>query len=151
MAGKNRGYSYPKEKSSTVLFQKAFEREWCGAAKGVNKIMKSLSQTQYNLLLFTVVALWGSLYVGNRVILGYMPVLWLLFFRFLISAAVLIPITIKRGFLQPQRADWPRFLLVGGVGYFASNSLLTLCTRLTNASLASLLNSLSPVFMLVFA
>ena len=32
--------------------------------------MKSLSQTQYNLLLFMVVALWGSLYVGNRVILG---------------------------------------------------------------------------------
>ena len=117
----------------------------------VYKIMKSLSQTQYNLLLFTVVALWGSLYVGNRVILGYMPVLWLLFFRFAISAAVLIPITIQRGFLQPQRADWPRFLLVGGVGYFASNALLTLCTRLTNASLASLLNSLSPVFMLVFA
>ena len=105
----------------------------------VYKIMKYLSQTQYNLLLFMVVALWGSLYVGNRVILGYMPVLWLLFFRFAISAAVLIPITIKRGFLQPQRADWPRFLLVGGMGYFASNALLTLCTRL------------SPVFMLVFA
>lgn len=82
----------------------------------VYKIMKSLSQTQYNLLLFMVVALWGSLYVGNRVILGYMPVLWLLFFRFAISAAVLIPITIQRGFLQPQRADWPRFLLVGGPG-----------------------------------
>ena len=64
----------------------------------VYKIMKSLSQTQYNLLLFTVVALWGSLYVDNRVILGYMPVLWLLFFRFAISAAVLIPITIQRGF-----------------------------------------------------
>lgn len=112
---------------------------------------KSLSQTQYNMLLFIVVALWGSLYVGNRVILEYMPVLWLLFFRFAISAAVLIPVTVRRGLLQPQRADWPRFLLVGGVGYFASNGLLTLCTRLTNASLSSLLNSMNPIFMLIFA
>ena len=87
---------------------------------------KSLNQTQYNMLLFVVVALWGSLYVGNRVILEYMQVLWLLFFRFAISAAVLIPVTIRRGLLQPQRADWPQFLLVGGVGYFASNGLLTL-------------------------
>ena len=112
---------------------------------------KSLNQTQYNMLLFVVVALWGSLYVGNRVILEYMPVLWLLFFRFAISAAVLIPVTIRRRLLQPQRADWPQFLLVGGVGYFASNGLLTLCTRLTNASLSSLLNSMNPIFMLIFA
>ena len=113
--------------------------------------MKSLNQTQYNILLFIVVALWGSLYVGNRVILGYMPVLWLLFFRFAISAAVLIPVTIKRGLLQPQKQDWGRFLLVGAVGYYASNALLTLCTSLTNASLSSLLNSMNPIFMLVFA
>ncbi len=113
--------------------------------------MKSLNQTQYNILLFIIVALWGSLYVGNRVILGYMPVLWLLFFRFAISAAVLIPVTIKRGLLQPQKQDWGRFLLVGAVGYYASNALLTLCTSLTNASLSSLLNSMNPIFMLVFA
>ncbi len=113
--------------------------------------MKSLNQTQYNILLFIVVALWGSLYVGNRVVLEYMPVLWLLFFRFALSAAILIPVTRKMGLLQPQKKDWGHFLVVGAVGYFAANGLLTLCTRLTNASLSSLLNSMSPVFMLIFA
>ncbi len=113
--------------------------------------MKSLNQTQYNILLFIVVALWGSLYVGNRVVLEYMPVLWLLFFRFALSAAILIPVTRKMGLMQPQKKDWGHFLVVGAVGYFAANGLLTLCTRLTNASLSSLLNSMSPVFMLIFA
>lgn len=113
--------------------------------------MKPLKQSQYNFLLFMVVALWGSLYVGNRIVLEYMPVLWLLFFRFIISAAILIPVTRVLGLLQPQKQDIGSFLLVGGVGYFASNGLLTLCTRLTNASLSSLLNSMSPIFMLVFA
>ena len=130
MAGKMGGYSYSKEKAAPGYSKSRLGGDSAVPSK-VYKIMKSLSQTQYNLLLFVVVALWGSLYVGNRVILGYMPVLWLLFFRFAISAAVLIPITIQRGLLQPQRADWPRFLLVGGVGYFASNALLTLCTPLT--------------------
>lgn len=110
-----------------------------------------LKQYQFNLLLFLIVALWGSLYVGNRVILNYMPVFCLLGARMLLSAAVLIPATAKMGLQQPQKEDWLSFLFVGLVGYFGSNGLLTISTRLTNASLSSLLNSMNPLFILVFA
>ena len=110
-----------------------------------------LKQYQFDLLLFLIVALWGSLYVGNRVILNYMPVFCLIACRMLLSAAVLVPATIRMGYLQPSRKDWPRFALVGFIGYFGSNGLLTISTRLTNASLSSLLNSTNPIFMLVFA
>ena len=110
-----------------------------------------LKQYQYDLLLFLIVALWGSLYVGNRVILNYMPVFCLIACRMLLSAAVLVPVTIRMGYLQPRREDWLRFALVGFIGYFGSNGLLTISTRLTNASLSSLLNSTNPIFMLVFA
>lgn len=110
-----------------------------------------LKQYQFDLLLFLIVALWGSLYVGNRVLLNYIPVFCLLGARMLLSAAVLIPVTIKMGLLQPLREDWKSFLFVGLVGYFGSNGLLTISTRLTNASLSSLLNSMNPIFILVFA
>lgn len=110
-----------------------------------------LKQYQFNLLLFLIVALWGSLYVGNRVILNYMPVFCLLICRMFLSAAVLVPATVKMGLLQPEREDWKRFVFVGLIGYFGSNGLLTISTRLTNASLSSLLNSTNPIFMLGFA
>lgn len=109
------------------------------------------SHGRYTLLLLTVMTLWGSLYISNRVLLAAMPVLMVMFFRFFTGGCILL-ITARILRLEfIRREDLPLMLVVGFLGYFLSNGLLTLCTALTSASLSSLLNSMNPLFIVFFA
>ena len=112
---------------------------------------KGGSHGRYTLLLLTVMTLWGSLYISNRVLLAAMPVLLVMFFRFFTGGVVLL---LAARFLRLEflrREDLPLMLVVGLLGYFLSNGLLTVCTALTSASLSSLLNSMNPLFIVFFA
>ena len=109
------------------------------------------SHGRNTLLLLTVMTLWGSLYISNRVLLAAMPVLMVMFFRFFTGGVLLLLAAriLKLEFIR--REDLPLMIVIGFFGYFVSNGLLTVCTALTSASLSSLLNSMNPLFIVFFA
>ncbi len=105
----------------------------------------------YTVLLLIVMTFWGSLYISNRVLLAAMPVLVVLFFRFFFGGLVLLAVSKALHLEMIHREDLPLMLFLGLIGYFLSNALLTVCTKLTSASLSSLLNSMNPLFIMLFA
>ena len=105
----------------------------------------------YTFLLLVVMTFWGSLYISNRVLLAAMPVMVVLLFRFFVGGAALLAVSKALHLEMIHKEDMPLMLFLGLVGYFLSNSLLTVCTKLTSASLSSLLNSMNPLFIMLFA
>ncbi len=108
-------------------------------------------------LLVLVMVLWGSLYVANKFIMAIIPNFTLLFLRYLLAAVCL---TIVRCFRDPgkaakpikiARADYKYILLLGLGGYAVSVGMQQLGTKLSGASLASLINSTNPIFIVAFA
>lgn len=94
---------------------------------------------------------WGSYYVVSKFVLGKVPVLTILFLRYLIAGSILLFILKRRGFQKIEREDYKYILLIGFVGYFLSSGAQLFGAKLANASLASLINSMNPVFTMVFA
>jgi drug/metabolite transporter (DMT)-like permease len=112
--------------------------------------MNSSSSTTRILTALTVM-IWGSLYVVSRQVLAYMPALLLLFFRFAISAVILLTVTRFRKCRPIERGDRKLVFFVGFCGYFLSNGALMLGIQYSNASFSSLVNSMNPVFITLFA
>lgn len=104
----------------------------------------------YLYLLITFCA-WGSLYVVSKFVLGKVPVLTILFLRFFLAGIVLLFIVKHRKLKKIERKDYKYIILIGFAGYFVSTGAQLLGTKLSNASLASLINSLNPVAITVFA
>lgn len=106
--------------------------------------------TYFFLVLTT--SLWGSLYVVTKVALVELPPVTLLFWRYLFASVTLfvVVLTTKRK-LRVDRNDVLPILFVGGVGSFLGVGLQVWGTKYGGASLASLVNSLNPVFISLFA
>lgn len=118
----------------------------------MNKIKLPVgSHGLYTALLLLTMTLWGSMYVSSRVLLDAMPVMMVLFFRFFVGGAALLLASRLMGLEMIHKKDLPLMLFLGLVGYFLTNILLTICTKLTSASLSSLLNSINPLFIMLFA
>lgn len=100
--------------------------------------------------LITTFVLWGSLYVVSKYVLGKLPTFTISFLRFGIAFGALTLIgRRKKG--KIERKDYPWLLLIGVGGYFTAVGAQLLGTKYAGASLASLLNSLNPVTMTLFA
>jgi len=109
----------------------------------------------YVFLLITT-ALWGSLYVVGKYVMDFVPPLTVLLLRYVISAAILLPLLkIRRSqsdsYVRIAPKDRKYVVLIGAVGYCGATAAQTIGTQLASAGIASLLNSLSPVFMILFA
>lgn len=100
--------------------------------------------------LLTTFTLWGSLYVVSKFVLGKMPPFTISFVRFTM-AFLTLTILRKKDTRSIERKDWKYLLIIGGLGYFLAVGAQLLGTKYAGASLASLLNSLNPVTMTVFA
>jgi drug/metabolite transporter (DMT)-like permease len=107
-------------------------------------------KTAYFYLLITF-CIWGSLYVVSKFLLGKIPVLTISLLRYLIAGAVLFFVLKTRKTREIELQDRKYVLLIGFVGYFLSLGAQLLGTKLSNASLASLVNSINPVTIMVFA
>lgn len=110
---------------------------------------KSINIQAYGYLILTFV-LWGSLYVVSKYILGKLPTFTISFLRFSIAFAVLT-VTRKRSVRPVEKRDFPYLFLLGIGGYFIAVGAQLLGTKYAGASMASLLNSLNPVTMTLFA
>lgn len=113
-----------------------------------------MNKTLAYVFLTVTVSAWGSLYVVSKFVLNQVPAFTVLFIRYLISGTALLI------FLQTRKnstskkidpRDYKYFIFVGVVGYFLGIGAQLLGTKLSNASLASLINSVNPIFIIIFA
>lgn len=94
---------------------------------------------------------WGSLYVVSKFVLGKVPVFTVSFLRFVIAGIILFFVLRRRKSKRIERKDYKYFVFVGFFGYFLSTGVQLLGTKLSNASLASLINSMNPITIAVFS
>lgn len=95
--------------------------------------------------------LWGSVYVAGKLISASIAPQLLACLR---CTTAMIPLLwMARGVLgtKIEREDWKYFFLVGGLGYFLTISLVQLGIAYTGASMAALINSLTPVSVTIMA
>ena len=94
------------------------------------------------------VSAWGSLYVVSKPVLGVIPPFTLVLLRYLLALTVLLPLAIRicrRDGIRIARADRSNFLFIGIAGYGIATGAQFAGTRLSSASVASLINSMNPV------
>ena len=94
---------------------------------------------------------WGSLYVVNKYVMDYVPPLTLHLFRQMIAVVVLGLMARRKGLAPIPRNHWPLILAMGPLAYFVAPGMQNIATNLMNASMASLLNTMNPLFICLFA
>ena len=102
------------------------------------------------LALFAVWVFWGSTFAGMRVAIAAMPVFAMVASRFLVAGLVLLAFAMLRGGVRITRHDLTRATITGITLLLVGNSLSTWSIQFIPIGVASLLVSLSPVYMTLF-
>ena len=113
--------------------------------------MELLKKSRAFLLLFVTFFFWGSVYVGGKLISDDVPAPLLGCLRCFVASFPLMLMARKHFGVKIDRADWKYFAGVGVMGYFLTIFLIQLGISLTGASMASLVNSVTPVGVTIFA
>lgn len=102
-------------------------------------------------LLFLTFFLWGSVYVGGKLLTQELSPALVACLR--CSAAMVPLLLMARPHLRTkiQREDWKYFILVGVLGYFLTIFLIQIGIALTGSAMASLINALTPVSVTILA
>jgi len=101
--------------------------------------------------LFAVWVFWGSTFAGMRLAVASIPVFAMVSSRFLVAGLLLLAFTVITGkATRITRADLTRALVTGTTLLLVGNSLSTWCVQFIPTGVASLLVSLSPVYMTFF-
>lgn len=95
--------------------------------------------------------LWGSIYVGARLLNGRIHPLTLAAIRSGIGVVTLLFMARKHLTTQIQRDDWKYFLLIGSLGYFLTWDLVQVGISMAGASMAALINAMTPVSVTILA
>ena len=113
--------------------------------------MEKNSKGQAFLLLFVTFFIWGSVYVGGKLIAQDVPPALLACLR-CVSAMIPLALMSRPYFhIQIDREDWKYFALVGLLGYFATIFCIQTGISMTGASRAALINALTPVSVTILA
>jgi drug/metabolite transporter (DMT)-like permease len=96
-------------------------------------------------------SIWGGMYVVSKVILEVIPPFTLLAIRLILGAFALGVVIVLRGKTNFTRKQFRDSFLVGVVGYGISLGFQFVGTKLSNASIGSLVTSATPAFVLLFA
>lgn len=103
------------------------------------------------LYLTVAASIWGGMYVSSKYVLATIPPMTLLLLRYIIATLTLTCVCfIKKEELKKIR-HWNWFIQIGFIGYFLSIGTQFIGTNLSNAHIAALITSLSPVFLSLFA
>ena len=94
---------------------------------------------------------WGSMFVACKFAYEAISGMTLLFFRYLVASSILLLIYRKRERPVLSGRDKRDIVLIGVLGYFLSIALQLVGTYYVDASLASIINTMTPVAMIVFA
>lgn len=104
----------------------------------------------YLYLIITFCA-WGSLYVVGKFVMGKVPVLMISSVRYIIAGIILFFIMKKTKTKKIEKQDYKYVFLIGFVGYFIATVAQLIGVKFSNASLASLVNSVNPITIMLFA
>lgn len=96
-------------------------------------------------------SIWGGMYVVSKYTLDTIPPFTLLFLRYLIASLVLgFLCCMRKVELVPrQQRNW--VFQIGFVGYFLSIAAQFVGTKFSSAHMGSVITTLSPVFLSIFA
>jgi len=114
-------------------------------------LLFNISKKTVYLYLFLIFSIWGSLYVVSKFVFGNVPTFTALLIRNATAAFALSIILKQRKNKKIKREDYKYILIIGFFGYFLSVGAQFLGTKLTNASFASLINSMNPITITLFA
>ena len=89
--------------------------------------------------------LWGSLYVGGKLLSGKLPPALICGLRCLFASPLLLVMARKELKTPIAREDRKHLFTVAFVGFFLTPCLVQLGIALTGASMASLINAMTPV------
>ncbi|MCB1007374.1 MAG: DMT family transporter [Acidobacteria bacterium] len=103
------------------------------------------------LALLLVQVCFSSLQIVGKIVLAELPPLALAATRVLIATPILLAIAWRHDRFVPDRADWPRLALLGGLGIFANQVLFLLGLSFTTATSAGVLMPSIPVFTAAIA
>lgn len=134
----------------TIGRERAFGLPWGGPHRIAAEMRKTMKQKTYAYLLITFI-LWGSLFVVTQFVLGKIPAFTVAMFRYLLSYVALSLAAAGKEKEAIDRKDYRYFFIVGFIGYFVAVDFQLLGTRFAGSSMASLINSLNPVFISVMA
>ncbi len=112
--------------------------------------MEFLKKSRAFVSLFLTFFIWGSVYVAGKMAPN-VPSALVACLRNCIGVFPLLFMARRYFHIKVERSDWKYFLGVGVLGYFATIFLIQMGILLTGSSTASLINSLSPVSVTVFA
>lgn len=113
--------------------------------------METKSKGQAFGLLFVTFFIWGSVYVGGKLIAGDLPPALVACLRCVTAMAPLLFMSRKHFGVRIDREDWKYFFLVGSLGYFLTIFLIQVGISLTGSAMASLINALTPVSVTILA
>ncbi|OIJ10008.1 EamA family transporter [Anaerobacillus arseniciselenatis] len=116
--------------------------------RGRNGIIKSFLGPFY---LSLAAAIWGGLYVISKFTFDTIPPMTLLFIRYAMASVVLWLICFYKGIPLYLKEKRSLLIQVGFVGYFVSIAAQFVGTNLTSAHMGSLITTLSPLFLSLFA
>lgn len=102
-------------------------------------------------LLFLTFFFWGSVYVAGKLISDQIPPILLACLRCCVAMLPLSLMNRKNRNVPVEAEDRKYFLLIGALGYFMTIVLVQVGISLTGAAIASLVNSLTPVSVMVMA
>lgn len=95
--------------------------------------------------------IWGSLYVVSKYAFMAIPPVTVLLCRNLIGVVPLFYLARKKGLQKVEKNHIPIFVLFGLCGYTMAVGFQLLSTSFMDASIASLINSVNPLFTTFFA
>jgi len=100
------------------------------------------------LLLLALSLVWGASYSFIKIGVATIPPVTLIAARTLIAGSILTAILFARGLCLPKDAtSWRRFLFQACLNSVVPFTLISWAEQTTNASLATILNSTSPIFV----
>lgn len=102
-------------------------------------------------LLLVTFFIWGSVYVGGRLISQDLSPALVACLRCATAMVPLLLMARRHLGTKIDREDWKYFFLIGALGYFATFFLIQLGISLTGATMASLINALNPVSVTILA
>lgn len=94
-----------------------------------------------------VYLIWGSTYLGIKMVVATLPPLTLAGVRFLIAGSVMYLFLRLRGSEKPQRIHWRNAALGGTLLILGGNGLISLASLWIDSGLIAVLTSINPLYM----
>lgn len=113
--------------------------------------MEKRAQREAYLYCFIAMFGWGSMFIAAKLAYEAITGLTLLFLRYIIALLLLSFVYRKRPKPSLTRTDRKHILLIGVLGYCFSIALQLIGTSMVAASMASIINTITPVAILLFA